>query len=99
MNIFVLNINRIENIQYDFFYIFINLVKRFFILIVMLEYEKQYSMLNLKFEYIVFLFCILIYEEKSVVFKFILLKKLKVILCGFYSVYSDLLIKKILRFY
>lgn len=95
MNIFVLNINRIENIQYDFFYIFINLVKRFFILIVMLEYEKQYSMLNLKFEYIVFLFCILIYEEKSVVFKFILLKKLKVILCGFYNVYGDLLIKKI----
>lgn len=95
MKIFVLNINRIENIQYDFFYIFINLVKRFFILIVMLEYEKQYSMLNLKFEYIVFLFCILIYEEKSVVFKFILLKKLKVILCGFYNVYGDLLIKKI----
>lgn len=53
------------------------------------------SMLNLKFEYIVFLFCILIYEEKSVVFKFILLKKLKVILCGFYSVYGDLLLKKI----
>lgn len=53
------------------------------------------SMLNLKFEHIAFSFCILTYEEKSVVPKFTLLKKSKAILRGSYSVYGDPLIKKL----
>lgn len=52
------------------------------------------SMINLKFEHIAFSFCILTYEEKSVVPKFTLLKKSMAILRGSYSVYGDPLIKK-----